>query len=48
MHAQPAAEVRGSVVDARGGEALSSVAVQLVGGAYRAIPGVLTQQAGAL
>ena len=36
MHAQPAAEVRGSVVDARGGEALSSVVVQLVGGAYRA------------
>jgi len=28
--------VRGSVVDARGGEALSNVAVQLVGGAYRA------------
>jgi len=36
LHAQPAAEVRGSVVDARGGEALSSVVVQLVGGAYRA------------
>src|ERR1022692_3759755 len=34
--AQPAGEVRGSVVDARGGEALSSVVVQLVGGAYRA------------
>jgi hypothetical protein len=34
--AQPLAEVRGSVVDARGGEALSNVAVQLVGGAYRA------------
>jgi hypothetical protein len=37
LHAQPGAEVRGSVVDARGGEALSSVVVQLVGGAYRAI-----------
>jgi hypothetical protein len=36
LHAQPVAEVRGSVVDARGGEALSSVVVQLVGGAYRA------------
>ena len=36
MRAQPIAEVRGSVVDARGGEALSGVAVQLVGGAYRA------------
>jgi len=36
LHAQPGAEVRGSVVDARGGEALSSVVVQLVGGAYRA------------
>ena len=36
LHAQPAAEVRGSVVDARGGEALSSVVVQLLGGAYRA------------
>ena len=36
LHAQPAAEVRGTVVDARGGEALSSVVVQLVGGAYRA------------
>src|ERR1035437_7903107 len=35
-HAQPVAEVRGSVVDARGGEALSNVVVQLVGGAYRA------------
>ena len=30
------AEVRGSVVDARGGEALSHVAIQLVGGNYRA------------
>ena len=29
-------EVRGSVVDARGGEALANVAVQLVGGSYRA------------
>ena len=36
LRAQPAAEVRGSVVDARGGEALSNVVVQLVGGAYRA------------
>jgi hypothetical protein len=36
LHAQPGAEVRGSVVDARGGGALSSVVVQLVGGAYRA------------
>ena len=35
LHAQPSAEVRGSVVDARGGEALSNVVVQLVGGAYR-------------
>jgi hypothetical protein len=35
LQAQPAAEVRGSVVDARGGEALSNVVVQLVGGAYR-------------
>jgi hypothetical protein len=34
--AQSAAEVRGSVVDARGGEALSNVAVQLAGGSYRA------------
>jgi len=32
---QEAGEVRGSVVDARGGEALSNVAVELVGGAYR-------------
>jgi len=32
----PAGEVRGSVVDARGGEALSNVVIQLVGGAYRA------------
>ncbi len=32
---QPSAEVRGSVVDARGGEALSTVVVQLVGTAYR-------------
>ena len=36
LRAQPVAEVRGSVVDARGGEALSNVAVQLVGGTYRA------------
>ena len=35
MRAQPVAEVRGSVVDARGGEALSNVVVQLVGAAYR-------------
>ena len=34
--AQAPAEVRGSVVDARGGEALSQVVVQLVGGAWRA------------
>src|SRR6188508_3441439 len=34
--AQTSAEVRGSVVDARGGEALSNVVVQLVGGSYRA------------
>ena len=33
---QELGEVRGSVVDARGGEALSNVVVQLVGGAYRA------------
>ena len=33
---QELGEVRGSVVDARGGEALSNVAVLLVGGAYRA------------
>jgi hypothetical protein len=33
--AQEAGEVRGSVVDARGGEALSNVAVELVGGPYR-------------
>src|ERR1035438_7393171 len=38
MHAQPTAEVRGSVVDARGGEALSSVVVQLVGGATALLP----------
>src|SRR5664279_438281 len=35
LQAQPAAEVRGSVVDARGGEALSNGVVQLVGGPYR-------------
>jgi hypothetical protein len=33
--AQGGGEVRGSVVDARGGEALSNVVVQLVGGTYR-------------
>ncbi len=33
--AQDAGEVRGLVVDGRGGEALSNVSVQLVGGAYR-------------
>jgi hypothetical protein len=33
---QSAGEVRGSVVDARGGEPLANVVVQLVGGAYRA------------
>ncbi len=33
--AQTAGDVRGSVVDARGGEALSNVVVQLVGGEYR-------------
>ncbi len=33
--AQDPGEVRGSIVDARGGEALSNVAVQLVGGDYR-------------
>ncbi len=36
LQAQPAAEVRGFVVDARGGEALSNVVVQLVGGTSRA------------
>ena len=36
LRSQPVAEVRGSVVDARGGEALSNVVVQLVGAAYRA------------
>ena len=33
-HAQPTAEVRGSVADARGGEALSNVAILLAGGAF--------------
>ncbi len=33
--AQNAGEVRGTVVDARGGEALSNVVIQLVGGTYR-------------
>jgi hypothetical protein len=36
--AQPA-EVRGNVVDARGGEALSNVVVQLIGGAYKTTSG---------
>ena len=36
MHAQDHATVRGRVVDARGGEALRNVVVQLVGGSYRA------------
>jgi hypothetical protein len=35
--AQKPGVIRGSVVDARGGEALSNVAVQLVGAEYRAI-----------
>ena len=39
LPAQPAAEVRGNVVDARGGEALSQVVVQLVGSVYRATTG---------
>ena len=39
LAAQPAAEVRGNVVDARGGETLSNVAVQLVGSPYRATTG---------
>ncbi|HUP05476.1 MAG TPA: TonB-dependent receptor [Bryobacteraceae bacterium] len=34
--AQESGEVRGSVADARGGEALAKVAVELVGGPYRA------------
>ncbi len=34
--AQAPGEVRGSVVDARGGEGLSNVAIQLAGGTYRA------------
>jgi hypothetical protein len=34
--AQTPGEVRGSVVDARGGEAISNVEIQLVGGSYRA------------
>lgn len=34
--AQTPGEIRGSVVDARGGEALSNVAIQLIGGDYRA------------
>lgn len=39
LSAQPSGEVRGTVVDARGGEALSDVAVQLVGGAYKTTTG---------
>ena len=35
VQAQRPGEVRGSVVDAHGGEALANVVVQLVGGAYR-------------
>jgi hypothetical protein len=38
LQAQPA-EIRGNVVDARGGEALANVVVQLVGGSYRATTG---------
>ena len=34
--AQSAGEIRGAVVDARGGEALSNVTIQIVGGAWRA------------
>jgi len=34
---QGTATIRGSVVDARGGEALANVQVQLTGGAYRAV-----------
>src|SRR2546423_741241 len=37
--AQQSAEVRGNVVDARGGEALSNVVVQLVGSAYKSTTG---------
>jgi len=35
--AQTAGEVRGTVVDGRGGEALANVQIQLVGGAYRTV-----------
>jgi hypothetical protein len=35
--AQPSGEVRGSVVDARGGEALANVQIQLTGGPFRAV-----------
>jgi hypothetical protein len=35
VQAQTPGEVRGSVVDAHGGEALANVVIQLVGGAYR-------------
>ncbi|MCU1237458.1 MAG: TonB-dependent receptor [Candidatus Solibacter sp.] len=36
LHAQQPAEIRGSVVDARGGESLANVIVQLTGTAFRA------------
>jgi TonB dependent receptor/CarboxypepD_reg-like domain len=36
LHAQQPAEIHGSVVDARGGEALSNVVVQLTGTTFRA------------
>src|SRR5690348_3289604 len=35
VFAQAPGEIRGTVVDARGGEPLSSVSVQLAGGEYR-------------
>ena len=38
-HAQTSGEVRGSVVDARGGEALAKVEILLDGGAYRTTTG---------
>ena len=34
---QGSATIRGSIVDARGGEALANVQVQLTGGPYRAV-----------
>ena len=34
---QDSGAIRGSVVDARGGEALANVQVQLTGGAYRTV-----------